>query len=116
METAEYYSGSITPPDCSMKTDDLDATEAIKHMINKKTYCELLLSCSDPISFACIDNAKTKDLPGGDASLEWGNLEKYLLQIMLVNMRCESNLMVSILELNKILMNGSCDWRVSEGS
>ena len=43
---------------------------------NKVIFAELLLSCSDEVSFGCVSSAKTTALPKGDASLAWKTLKE----------------------------------------
>ena len=69
----EIIDGTLTVPAASVNTQDKAFLEARK--LNKLAYCELILSCKDPISFACIDDGRTTDLPDGDAKKAWTNLK-----------------------------------------
>jgi len=41
---------------------------------NEKAYTDLLLSCSDEVSFGAVEEAVTDELPDGDAKKAWANL------------------------------------------
>ena len=41
---------------------------------NNRAYSDLMLSCTDPVSFSAVDEALTGDLPDGDAYVAWKNL------------------------------------------
>ena len=44
---------------------------------NERAYSDLILSCSDDISFGLVDNAVTEDNPSGDASYAWKELVEH---------------------------------------
>jgi len=51
-----------------------DTKNAKSALLNKKAYNELVLSCSDEISFGIVESAKTNEIKHGDAKLAWDNL------------------------------------------
>lgn len=70
--------GTRVPP----SSEILDATVAadrpkiMARKANLKAYHLLLLCCSDPVSATAIVQAKTTDLPDGDAAAGWNALER----------------------------------------
>ena len=59
--------------DPNKQQDEIKAREA-----NEKAYGDLLLSCTDEVSFSIIDSSTSKDLPSGDAAMAWAKLgDKY---------------------------------------
>ena len=69
--------GEVTPPPSSevlnLTTDEGKAKMKIKNA-NELAYNDLLLSCTDEVTFGYVDEACTDDLPDGDAALAWKNL------------------------------------------
>ena len=43
---------------------------------NKKSYCELMLSCQGPIAFNIVRKCATDDLPTGNAFLAWNKFKE----------------------------------------
>ena len=54
-------------------TEDRKAV-LLSRATNNQVYTDLILSCMDEISFSTVDEAKTKELPDGNAELAWKNL------------------------------------------
>ena len=67
------FEGNLSVPIESLETQDKNDLESRK--INQLAFCELMLSCTDTLSFACIDDARTKELSSGDSKKEWSNLK-----------------------------------------
>lgn len=76
-------------------TKKLSAGEVKANELNKKAYNELILSCSDKISFGIVKSSKTKHLPKGDAKEAWSNLKT----------RYEPNTGTELLALHKEYMS-----------
>ena len=53
----------------------LSKSEEKANDLNKKAYNELILSCSDKISFGIVKSTKTKHLPKEDAKEAWSKLK-----------------------------------------
>ena len=48
--------------------------KSLTRSANDTAYNDLLLSCSDEVSFGAVDQALASKLPDGDAAKEWNNL------------------------------------------
>ena len=64
--------GKEVPPAEDDPTNDKKELETRK--ANNDAYTDLILSMSDDVPFAAVDEATTSDLPSGDAGLAWSNL------------------------------------------
>ena len=72
--------GQELPPnedeDLDEDSSDADTRKKSKaRTSNEKAYSALTLTCSEPKSFRIIYNAKTPELPSGNASLAWARLK-----------------------------------------
>ena len=94
------FNGTLTVPNDDDPTTvkaELDARNK-----NKMGYCELLLSCTDPVSFACIDDARTTSLPSGDGRKAWDNLkEKFELSNTASKLMLKKEFGECVLKLNE---------------
>ena len=78
----------------TLSTTQKEAQEEAKKL-NKRAYNELILACTDKISFGIVKGAKTKLLPKGDAKEAWNRLK----------VRFEPNTGTELLTLNKSYMS-----------
>ena len=69
----DILSGTVNVPTDDVATPSTEQKEAQK--LNKIAYNELILSCTDKVSFAIVKNAKTTKHKNGNAKLAWGNLK-----------------------------------------
>ena len=44
-------------------------------LMNDLAYADLLISCQEDIGFSIIENAESREMPGGDARMAWIELE-----------------------------------------
>ena len=72
--------GEEVPPAEDATLDPAVAAEAAQIRLrnyNSQAYGDLVLACTDDVSFEIIDGAVTDELPNGDAALAFRNLETY---------------------------------------
>ena len=85
----------ITDDDSTTMTTAQKETLEKAKKLNKTAYNELILACTDKISFGIVKGAKTKKLPKGDAKEAWNRLK----------VRFEPNTGTELLTLNKSYMS-----------
>ena len=44
--------------------------------MNKRGYSDLILACSEPVSFNLVETAKSTQFPSGDSNIAWLALER----------------------------------------
>jgi hypothetical protein len=72
--------GKETPPREDVELDEESSDASVKKQLknraaNERAYSALTLACSETKSFRIVYNAKTKDLPSGNAALAWEKLK-----------------------------------------
>ena len=74
----DVLKGTTTVPPHSQVLTDSATDKVLKAArdANLLMYQDIICSCDDPVSFGIVDEAKTEELPDGDANLAWRNLKK----------------------------------------
>ena len=73
----DILTGKVVAPDDSESLDSANTEEAKKIVLreaNEKAYNDLLLACSDDVSFSIVDASISEKHPDGDAAKAWKSL------------------------------------------
>jgi len=73
----DILTGKVVPPDDSESLDSANTEEAKKIVLreaNEKAYNDLLLACSDDVSFSIVGASISEKHPDGDAAKAWKSL------------------------------------------